>query len=48
MMMPFGKHEGEEVDELPRSYLEWLSEQDFLEEDLREEVEAALEDWRHP
>lgn len=30
--MPFGKHKGEEVTDLPDQYLEWLSEQEWFEE----------------
>jgi len=26
MIMPWGKHKGEEIDDLPSSYLRWLAE----------------------
>lgn len=26
MEMPFGKHKGEEIEDLPSSYLKWLAE----------------------
>ena len=47
--LPFGKHEGERIRDVPVSYLDWLIGQDWLDEDLREDVEAFLEDdpeWR--
>src|SRR5262245_5732357 len=40
--MPFGKYKGFDVEDLPRSYLEWLWEHVDLYEPLRSEVEDAL------
>lgn len=36
MKIPFGKHRGELLADIPNSYLEWLLEQDFFEEKFRE------------
>lgn len=41
MRMPFGKHEGEDVDELPKDYLQWLCTI-RLAPKLRAEVESVL------
>ena len=30
--LPFGKHKGELVADIPNSYLEWLSGQEFVED----------------
>jgi hypothetical protein len=32
LKIPFGKHKGELLADIPNSYLEWLLEQDFFEE----------------
>ena len=43
--MPFGKHEGELLDEIPTSYLKWLLDAEIDEEEhpeLEEAVEAEL------
>lgn len=37
LKIPFGKHRGELLADLPNSYLEWLLEQDFFEEKFREQ-----------
>ena len=41
--MPFGKYEGRAISECPVDYLDWLIGQDWLGNDLREEVEAYLD-----
>lgn len=49
VVMPFGKHKGEEIGEIPTSYLDWLIGQDWLKADLRECIEDHLEtraDWK--
>lgn len=30
MNMPFGKHKGQDMENVPASYLLWLSEQDWI------------------
>ena len=30
--MPWGKYKGESIDDVPRSYLNWLMEQEWIEE----------------
>jgi len=42
--MPFGKHKGERVADLPRSYLAWLYEGKIVKGNLMEAVRAALFD----
>ena len=44
--MPFGLHMGKEITDIPRSYLNFLLEQDWFEEkfpDLFNEIEEELE-----
>ena|SRR5215472_303463 len=43
MRMPFGRHKGSEVADLPDDYLEWLAGLDDLRQRLREAVEGELE-----
>jgi uncharacterized protein (DUF3820 family) len=46
--IPFGVHKGKTINEIPSSYLEWLSLQDWVEKkfpDLLTAGEAELE-WR--
>jgi hypothetical protein len=42
MRMPFGKHAGTYVDELPDSYLQWLFWQDFLKPELADAVKIEI------
>jgi DNA polymerase III epsilon subunit-like protein len=42
--MPFGKHKGLKMEEVPLDYLQWLSGTD-LEEDLRYTIEQYLGNW---
>jgi exodeoxyribonuclease X len=42
--MPFGKHKGLKMEEVPIDYLQWLSGTD-LEEDLRYTIEQYLGAW---
>lgn len=43
MKMPFGKHKGEFIEDLPKDYIEWvLGNCDFLRDDLREELENQI------
>ncbi len=38
MQMPFGKFKGFEIEDIPKSYLEWIGENLDLYGDLREAV----------
>lgn len=44
MQMPFGKHKGTEVDQLPSDYLLWLVSNIDMREQLKEAVIEALEE----
>lgn len=44
VVMPFGKHKGECLADIPVGYLDWLIGQDFLRGDLRDCIERHLED----
>ena len=35
-LMPFGKHKGEKLVDIPDSYFRWLSTQEFVEEQYPE------------
>lgn len=41
MRMPFGKHKGEQIEDLPDSYLRWMAEN--LQGDLAQEAETQLQ-----
>jgi len=40
--MPFGKHMGEELDDIPKPYLQWLRRQEWLGGWLLREIVAVL------
>ena len=43
MKMPFGKHRGEELEDIPTDYLEWcLREMESLRPALAEEMENQI------
>lgn len=42
MLMPFGKHKGEPVEDLPTDYIEWLLAECVLHPSLQKELEAQL------
>ena len=46
MELPFGKHQGKELSEVPKSYLEWLygelEEEIAMKQALLEEIEDEL------
>lgn len=46
MILPFGKHRGKFLSEVPRSYLRWLNDQEWFQEeyqwDLAPEVRRLL------
>lgn len=43
MIMSFGKHKGEYLEDIEVSYLKWLEGQDWLKPDLREAVQFEIE-----
>jgi len=43
MRMPFGKHKGEPVEDLPTDYIEWLLREANLRDDLAEELQNQLD-----
>lgn len=42
MRLTFGKFKGEELDDVPISYVRWLEEQEWLEPRLREECQLLI------
>lgn len=42
MKLPFGKHKGEDITDVPTQYLCWLEIQDFIRQDLREAVQFEI------
>jgi len=42
--MPWGKYQGTNIDDVPRSYLTWLLEQDWIYEDKHKELIEAIEE----
>lgn len=41
--MPFGKHKGRAICDLPYDYLEWLVDEDFLKEPLRTRIQEEFD-----
>jgi|SRR5215467_10794561 len=41
--MPFGRHRGERLGDLPFEYLEWLASVDFVREPLRSQIHAEYQ-----
>jgi hypothetical protein len=49
MIMPWGKHKGRRLSEIPGSYLFWLLEEcDSLRDDLRIKIQEELRNRIHP
>lgn len=47
--LPFGKYKGKAISECPINYLDWLIGQDWLHDDLKEDIEEYLEatpEWK--
>ena len=42
MKMPFGKHKGEELSEIPVDYLAWIEENYNLSDELREGINEEI------
>jgi uncharacterized protein (DUF3820 family) len=40
--MPFGKHAGEELSEVPKQYLHWLRSQPWMKGGLVKEIDEVL------
>jgi len=40
--MPFGKHKGSLIEDVPLSYLEWLLSQDWLKDPMKTEINTFL------
>lgn len=40
-VMPFGKHKGLGIEDVPTSYLQWLTEQDFFCDEHRQGLDAV-------
>ena len=43
-VMPWGKHKGEKLMDVPRSYIEWVLEQDWATDNRNIELWDNLED----
>jgi uncharacterized protein (DUF3820 family) len=43
MKMPFGKHKGKELTEIPKGYLRWLRRQDWVGDWLVNGVDQVLD-----
>ncbi len=41
--IPFGKHEGKKLKDVPRSYLEWLVNESSVDSKLKKKVQSFLE-----
>lgn len=46
MKMPFGKHKGKEIEDIPKQYLYWLNSQEWVREELRNACSDYLGDWK--
>jgi hypothetical protein len=42
MKMPFGRHKGKEISEIPPDYLEWISDNLTISGDLADEIYRVL------
>ena len=42
MKMPFGRHKGKEISEIPPDYLEWISDNLTISGDTADEIYRAL------
>ena len=41
-ILKFGKHKGEDLTDIPMTYLKWLEEQDWILEELRREINHEI------
>jgi len=37
-ILTFGKHRGKDIEDVPSNYLEWLVQQNFMEDDHAEQI----------
>lgn len=42
VVLTFGKHKGERIEDVPLRYLDWLVDQDWLFPDVKQAVKAYL------
>lgn len=42
MQLTFGKYKGEDLADVPISYIKWLEEQDFINDELRRECQYQI------
>ena len=47
LLMPFGKYEGEAVEDVPYQYLRWLIDQEFFQDDYEEECELVAAEMQY-
>jgi len=45
-IMPFGKHKGEGIEDVPSSYLEWLLEQEWFCDKFSEKVSVVEKEMK--
>lgn len=43
MIIPFGKYKGQDFDDIPIDYIQWLEEQNWLKDELRQECQFQLD-----
>lgn len=43
MILPFGKHKGEDIADVDTGYLKWLEQQEWIREEMREDVQFEIE-----
>jgi hypothetical protein len=44
VVMPFGKHQGKRLSEIPRGYLQWLANVATVDSDLKAAAQRAMEE----
>jgi uncharacterized protein (DUF3820 family) len=41
-IMPFGKHKGENIDDLKHDYLKWLHDQEWVKDNMKSRIDQIL------